>query len=96
MEGFGIGLLLPNLNIHAILKAHDGNRAQAVGILKGAVAGGPFLIQFALEPVSNFGGPELALLSLGTASAMMAVGMALMKVGTLVVPKQAHHPEAAE
>lgn len=96
LEGIGIGLLLPNLSVHAILKAHDGNRAQAVGILKGAVAGGPFLIQFALEPVSNFGGPELALLSLGTASGMMAVGMALMKVGTLVASKQVHQPEAAE
>jgi len=92
VQGLGIGLVLPSLNVHAIQKSHQGNRGRAVGIVRGAMMIGPFLVQFALEPLSLRGGPSLALLALATASGIFAVVLGLLKVGA--APQAA--PHAAE
>lgn len=81
VQGFGIGIVLPSLNVHAIQRSHEGNRARAVGIVRGAMMMGPFLAQFALEPFSVRGGPSLALLVLAAASAVFGIVLGLRRVG---------------
>lgn len=83
VQGLGIGLLLPSLNVHAIQKSHLGNRGRAVGIVRGAMMIGPFVVQFALEPFSLMGGPGLALLVLATCSGIFALLLGVMKVGVI-------------
>lgn len=81
VQGIGIGLVLPSLNVHAIQRSHQGNRGRAVGTVRGAMMMGPFVVQFALEPLSLMGGPSLALLALATASAVFAIVLGLKRVG---------------
>lgn len=83
LQGVGIGLVLPSLNVHAIQKSHQGNRGRAVGIVRGAMMVGPFLVQFALEPLSRMGGPGLALLALAACSGIFAVIVGLLRIGAM-------------
>ena len=94
VQGIGIGLVLPSLNVHAIQKSQQSNRARAVGIVRAAMMTGPFLVQFALEPLSRMGGPGLALLALAACSALFAIVAGLLRVGTII--PAAPRPEAAE
>src|SRR5690606_16407874 len=94
VQGLGIGLVLPSLNVHAIQRSQQTNRARAVGIVRAAMMTGPFLVQFALEPLSRIGGPGLALLALATCSIIFAVVVGLLRVGA--VAPAAPRPEAAE
>lgn len=65
VEGLGIGLLMPSLIVYAIERSEEGNRGRVVGLMKGAVFGGPFLVQFVLDPIRIGGGasPVLAILA---------------------------------
>lgn len=73
IEGLGIGLLMPSLMIYAIERSEGGNRGRLVGLMKGAVFGGPFLVQFVLDPIRlNMGtGPVLAILA--TSASLLAI-----------------------
>lgn len=67
LEGIGLGLLMPSLVIFAINRSSENNRGRMIGLVKGAVFGGPFLIQFALDPIrlSYGAGPVLLVLAAG-------------------------------
>ena len=70
LEGIGLGLLMPSLIIYAINRSHEDNRGRMIGLVKGAVFGGPFLIQFALDPirVAQGASPVLLILAVGAAA----------------------------
>lgn len=69
LEGIGLGLLMPSLIIYAINRSDENNRGRMIGLVKGAVFGGPFAIQFALDPIrlANGAGPVLLILATGAA-----------------------------
>lgn len=69
IEGVGLGLLMPSLVIYAINLSREDNRGQMIGLVKGAVFGGPFLIQFALDPIRAAHGaaPVFLILAVGAA-----------------------------
>lgn len=73
VEGIGIGLMMPSLMIYAINLSDEENRGRVVGVMKGAVFGGPFLVQFVLDPVRLQAGAAAVLVIL----ALSAAGMAL-------------------
>ncbi|MDT0575944.1 MFS transporter [Croceicoccus sp. F390] len=65
VEGIGIGLFMPSLMVYAIERSNENNRGRVVGLMKGAIFGGPFFVQFVLEPVrlSSGASPVLAILA---------------------------------
>lgn len=82
VQGLGIGLVLPSLNVQAIQRSSQSNRGRAVGIVRGAMMMGPFIAQFALEPFSERGGPGLAILVLAVSSFIFGAVLGWRKVGS--------------
>ena len=80
LEGMGLGLLIPSLMIYAINLSTPDNRGRMVGLVKGAVFGGPFLIQFALDPIRLAQGAPAVLLILAAGAAGLAVWFAVKAV----------------
>lgn len=80
LEGMGLGLLVPSLMIYAINLSSPDNRGRMVGLVKGAVFGGPFLIQFALDPIRVAHGAPTVLLILAAGAAGLAVWFAIKAV----------------
>jgi MFS family permease len=72
IEGIGLGLLMPSLVIYAINLSSEDNRGRMIGLVKGAVFGGPFLIQFALDPIRAAHGAALVFLILATGATALA------------------------
>ncbi|QYU70624.1 hypothetical protein J4558_11110 [Leptolyngbya sp. 15MV] len=72
IEGIGLGLLMPSLVIYAINRSSDDTRGRMIGLVKGAVFGGPFLIQFALDPLRAAHGASVVFLILAVGAACLA------------------------
>jgi predicted MFS family arabinose efflux permease len=72
LEGVGLGLLMPSLIVYAIGRSNADNRGRMIGLVKGAVFGGPFLIQFALDPIRVAEGAGTVLLILAAGAAALA------------------------
>ena len=77
LEGVGLGLLMPSLIVYAINRSNEDNRGRMIGLVKGAVFGGPFLIQFALDPIRVAEGASPVLLILATGAAGLAAWFAV-------------------
>ena len=77
LEGVGLGLLMPSLIIYAINRSREDNRGRMIGLVKGAVFGGPFLIQFALDPIRVAEGASPVLLILAAGAAALAAWFAV-------------------
>lgn len=73
LEGIGLGLLMPSLIIYAINRSREDNRGRMIGLVKGAVFGGPFVIQFALDPVRLAYGAPPVLLILAAGAGSLAI-----------------------
>lgn len=73
IEGLGIGLLIPSLMIYAIELSDETNRGRVIGVMKGAVFGGPFLVQFLLDPIRLRAGASPVLAILAASAGVMAV-----------------------
>lgn len=74
-EGVSIGWLTPNLSTYAIEMSDPKERARTIGLMQGALFGGPFLTQFALEPMSRAGGPSWALYGIAGLGALLGLAM---------------------
>lgn len=73
IEGLGIGLMIPSLMIYAIELSDEANRGRVIGVMKGAVFGGPFLVQFLLDPIRLRSGASPVLAILAGAAVVMAI-----------------------
>jgi MFS family permease len=73
IEGLGIGLLMPSLMIYAIELSTEENRGRVIGVMKGAVFGGPFLVQFVLDPIRLHAGAASVLLVLSLSACVLAL-----------------------
>ena len=72
LEGVGLGLLMPSLVIYAINKSNEDNRGRMIGLVKGSVFAGPFLIQFGLDPLRMAEGTGAVMLTLAASAAALA------------------------
>jgi MFS family permease len=81
VEGFAIGLLTPNLTTFALAVSPLAWRGRNLGLVKGALYGSPFFIQFLLEPLSKLGGPAYALWGIAGIAAIFAVSVATGVLG---------------
>ncbi|MBS0504091.1 MAG: MFS transporter [Proteobacteria bacterium] len=73
IEGLGIGLMIPSLMIYAIELSDEANRGRVIGVMKGAVFGGPFLVQFLLDPIRLRSGASPVLAILAASAVVMAI-----------------------
>jgi len=81
IEGLGIGVLMPSLMVYAIGLSDESNRGRVIGLMKGAIFGGPFLVQFALDPVRLHAGASAALAILSASGAVLALWFAARWLG---------------
>ncbi|MEM8695986.1 MAG: MFS transporter [Pseudomonadota bacterium] len=73
IEGIGLGLLVPSLTIYAINHSTEANRGRMIGLVKGAFYAGPFLFQFALDPLRLREGAGAVLLVLAGSAILLAL-----------------------
>ena len=73
VAGAGMGLIVPSLMIYAIGVSNNETRGAAIGIARGAMFGGPFLIQLALDPVRASSGVSTVLLVIAGMAALLAL-----------------------
>jgi len=81
IEGVGIGVLMPSLMVYAIGLSDESNRGRMIGLMKGAIFGGPFLVQFALDPIRLSAGASAALAILSASGGVLAIWFAARWLG---------------
>ncbi|WP_395337000.1 MFS transporter [Novosphingobium sp. BL-8H] len=81
IEGVGIGVLMPSLMVYAIGLSDESNRGRVIGLMKGAIFGGPFLVQFALDPIRLHAGASAALAILSASGGVLALWFAVRWLG---------------
>jgi len=81
IEGVGIGVLMPSLMVYAIGLSDESNRGRVIGLMKGAIFGGPFLVQFVLDPFRLHAGASAALAILSASGAVLALWFAVRWLG---------------
>lgn len=81
IEGVGIGVLMPSLMVYAIGLSDESNRGRVIGLMKGAIFGGPFLVQFALDPVRLHAGASAALAILSASGGVLVLCFAVRWLG---------------
>jgi MFS family permease len=75
VEGFAIGLLTPNLTNFALTVSPPAWRGRNLGLVKAALYGSPFFIQFLLEPLNKLGGAAFALWGIATIAAVFSLAV---------------------
>jgi predicted MFS family arabinose efflux permease len=81
VEGLAVGMMTPNLTTFALMVSPAQSRGRAVGLVKGALYGSPFLTQFILEPIAMTGGTAAALWTIAAMAVMIALAVGFGALG---------------